>query len=57
MPSQTFRSNQPDLPETAPDVGALLKRRAAAPLKANQPQQPIEFGLFGDSHKQGELDL
>lgn len=33
----------------------MLDRRAAAPLKANRPQEKCESGLFGDGHHQ--LDL
>jgi len=49
------RSNQTELPDTAQQIGQALQRRANAPLLPTKPQQPIETGLFGESHKQGEM--
>jgi hypothetical protein len=41
----------------AGEVSDLAKRKALEPLKPTTPQQPLEFGLFGDHHKQKEFDL
>jgi hypothetical protein len=49
------RSNQIEIPHTAPDVGGLLKIKAAAPLKPAKPQAPCDAGLFSDQSKQGEM--
>jgi hypothetical protein len=49
------RSSQTEFPDTQPRVGDTLQRRANAPLLPTKPQQPIETGLFGDQHKQGEM--
>lgn len=34
---------------------ALAERIADKPLRSTKPQQPADFGLFGDSHKQKDL--
>lgn len=57
MRSQPSRSDQVTMPGCEARQGDALQRRADAPLKPSKPQQPIETGLFGDSHKQGELKL
>lgn len=57
MPSQASRSDQVTMPGCEARLGDALQRRADAPLRPSKPQQPIETGLFGDSHKQGELKL
>jgi hypothetical protein len=44
-----------DLPDTAPDIGGTLQRKADAPLKPAKPQVACDHGLFGDSAAQ--LDL
>ena len=49
------RSNQTELPDTQARIGDHLQRKANAPLKPSKPQQSIEIGLFGESHKQGEM--
>jgi hypothetical protein len=49
------RSNQTELPGTKPDVGGLLKIKAAAPLKPAKPQAQCDAGLFSDQSKQGEM--
>lgn len=33
----------------------LAKRRARAPLRPSKPQLACDVGLFGDTHRQGEL--
>jgi hypothetical protein len=43
------------MPGTSPRIAETLQRRASAPLLSTKPQQPIEHGLFGDQHNQGEL--
>lgn len=45
------------LPGCEARLGETLQRRANAPLQSSKPQQPMETGLFGDSHKQGEFKL
>lgn len=57
MRSHPSRSSQAELPDTPQCVGEALQRRANAPLLPAKPQQPIEIGLFGDQHKQGEFEL
>lgn len=57
MPSQPSLSNQIAMPGCEARLGETLQRRADAPLRPSKPQQPIETGLFGDSHKQGEFKL
>jgi hypothetical protein len=37
------------------DQAALARRKANAPLLASKPQQPADFGLFGDSAGQTDL--
>jgi hypothetical protein len=53
IPSRSDR--QASLPGTAPDVGGLLRQKAAAPIKPAKPQQPCDIGLFSDDANQ--LDL
>jgi hypothetical protein len=48
---------QAELPDTGPDVGGLLRQRAAAPIKPAKPQKPCDDGLFSDSANQKELKL
>ena len=48
-------SKQAEMPGTAPDVGGLLRLKAAAPIKPGKPQQPCDHGLFSDEADQ--LDL
>jgi hypothetical protein len=55
MRCEPSRSSQGELPDTAPRIGQALQRRANAPLLPTKPQQPIEIGLFGESHKQTEM--
>jgi hypothetical protein len=43
------------MPGTSPDVGGLLKIKAAAPIKPAKPQAPCDAGLFSDTAKQKEL--
>lgn len=49
------RFKQSGLPGTSPDVGGLLRRKAAAPIKPAKPQKPCDVGLFSDDADQ--LDL
>jgi hypothetical protein len=53
--SLTSRSSQTELPNTAPDIGGLLKIKSAAPLKPAKPQAPCDAGLFSDQANQREL--
>ena len=46
---------QTSLPGTSPDIGGLLRQKAAAPIKPRKPQQPCDVGLFSDDADQ--LDL
>jgi hypothetical protein len=39
----------------APDVGGLLRLKAAAPIKPAKPQKPCDDGLFSDTANQQEL--
>ena len=55
MRSDQSRSSQIELPETQARIGETLQRRADAPLKASKPQTSCDAGLFGDTHKQGEM--
>lgn len=55
MRSQRCPSDQTELPDTQPRIGETLQRRANAPLRPTKPQSSTEFGLFGDTHKQGEF--
>jgi hypothetical protein len=48
---------QAELPDTGPDVGGLLRQKAAAPIKPAKPQKPCDDGLFSDSANQKELKL
>jgi hypothetical protein len=43
------------MPGTAPDIGGLLKIKAAAPLKPAKPQAPCDAGLFSDQPNQKEM--
>ena len=43
------------MPGTAPDIGGLLRLKAAAPIRARRPQAPCDHGLFSDEADQ--LDL
>jgi hypothetical protein len=53
--SQISRSSQIEIAGTAPNVGGLLKIKAAAPLKPSKPQAACDAGLFSDQSKQGEM--
>ena len=55
MRSDQSRSSQIELPETQARIGETLQRRANAPLKPSKPQTSCDAGLFGDTHKQGEM--
>lgn len=46
---------QCDLPDTAPDVASMLRKRAQEPLRPGKPQAPCDVGLFSDEADQ--LDL
>jgi hypothetical protein len=46
---------QTSLPGTSPNIGGLLRIKAAAPIKAPLPQRPCDVGLFSDDANQ--LDL
>ena len=46
---------QTSLPGTAADVGGLLRRKVAAPLRPRKPQEPCDVGMFGDDAKQTDL--
>jgi hypothetical protein len=48
-------ARQLDLPDTAPDIGGTLQRKADAPLKPKLDQKPCDIGLFGDESAQ--LDI
>lgn len=52
---RTTDPRQANLPQTAPDVRALLQRRAASRMRASQEQKPCDIGLFSDEADQ--LDL
>jgi hypothetical protein len=47
--------DQIELPDTAPDRAAALRRRAAAPLRPSKIQAPCDIGLFSDDATQLEL--
>lgn len=46
---------QTSLLGTSPDIGGLLRLKAAAPIKAAKPQKACDIGLFSDEADQ--LDL
>ena len=49
-------SRQHTIPGADPIGNAAHARQLAdKPLTARKAQAPCDFGLFGDSHKQGEL--
>ena len=50
-----YPSNQAAMPGMSPDVGGLLRQKAAAPIKPRKPQVPCDIGLFSDDADQ--LDL
>jgi hypothetical protein len=39
----------------SPDVGGLLRQKAAAPIKPRKPQVPCDIGLFSDDADQMDL--
>lgn len=43
--------------ETAPDIGGLLRLKAAAPIKPVKPQKACDDGLFSDTANQKEFKL
>lgn len=46
---------QTAIPGTAADVGGLLRKKAAAPIKPAKAQQACYHGLFSDEAKQQDL--
>jgi hypothetical protein len=56
MRSHQSRSSQTDLPGCEHRIGDALQRKADQPLKPQTAQSACDVGLFGDSHKQGELN-
>ena len=48
-------SRQAAMAGMSPDVGGLLRQKAAAPIKPRKPQVPCDIGLFSDDADQ--LDL
>lgn len=46
---------QSEMPGTSPDIGGLLRLKAAAPIKPRKPQQPCDVGLFSDEADQIKL--
>lgn len=55
MATVSRSDRQTSLPGTAPDVGGLLRQKAAAPIKPRKPQSACDIGLFSDDADQ--LDL
>jgi hypothetical protein len=43
--------------QTSPDIGGLLRQKAAAPIKPAKPQKPCDDGLFSDAANQKEFEL
>lgn len=46
---------QAEMPGTAPDVGGLLRIKAAAQVKPAKPQKRCDVGLFSDDADQLKL--
>jgi hypothetical protein len=55
MATASRSDRQTSLPGTSPDIGGLLRQKAAAPIKPRKAQQPCDVGLFSDEADQ--LDL
>lgn len=52
---RAMQERQTELPGAGPDLGGMLRQKAAAPIKPAKPQQPCDVGLFSDEADQ--LDL
>lgn len=49
------RFEHPSLPGTSPDIGGLLRLKAAAPMRPRRDQKPCDVGLFSDDVDQIDL--
>jgi hypothetical protein len=48
MSSPPPSDRQSEMPGTSPDIGGMLRRKAAATLKPRKPQAACDTGLFSD---------
>lgn len=53
--AKSLSDRQGEMPGTSPDIGGLLRLKAAAPIKPRKPQARCDIGLFSDEADQ--LDL